>query len=147
MLIFDDKRVLGVEHNKTNIEIPFDVPEGIGELIIEYSYSPKEPDEHTAVEAVKAGIMRYGKQLKDKDPYHYLPAKNLVTLSLDSPLGYRGAAHRQDEKQEHHISREFASPGFIAGDIEAGQWKLSLNAHCVMCPVTCILKITGVAEK
>lgn len=147
MLIFDGKCVLNAEHDKTNTEIPFNVPAGVGELKIEYSYSPKEPDEHTAVEAVKAGLIRYGKQLKDKDPYHYLPAKNLVTLSLDSPSGYRGAAHRQDEKQEHLISGDFASPGFIAGEIEEGQWKLSLNAHCVMCPVTCLIKITGEAKK
>lgn len=147
MVLLEKSLVLGTDCDKKNTVLPFVVPEGIAALNICYTYTPKEPEETVAVEAVKAGLLRYGQQLTDKDPYHYLPAKNLITLSLDAPGGYRGAAHRQDAQQVHTISALAASCGFCAGAIEPGQWQISLNGHCILCPVTCSLKITGeVAE-
>lgn len=147
MILFEGSCVLGTNCDKKNTSLYFEVPASVHSLKIEYDYTPKEPEESIAVEAIKAGLHQYGQHLSDKDPYHYLPAKNLVTLSLDSPSGYRGAAHRQDAKQVHQIGADAASPGFCAGPIEPGRWRLSLNGHCIMCPVTCNLKVTGEATQ
>lgn len=120
------------ENEKTNIFLPFVVEEGFSSLTIDYSYSPKVlEDEEKSILLVKENLLRDG--YEDKGDYRqYLPLKNLITLSLDSPAGYVGAAHRQADIQHHEISKEFASVGFDKTEIIAGEWVLALNLHAVV---------------
>ena len=75
-----------------------------------------------------------------------MPVKNLITLSLDENGNYRGAAHRQADKQHHEISKSFASVGFENGEITGGEWTLVLNVHFCVCEVSYNVRITGEEE-
>ena len=120
------------EDEKTNIFLPFTVEDSFVRLEIDYRYSPKElSDEEKSIRLVKENLLRDG--YEDTGDYgQFLPLKNLITLSLDSPAGYVGAAHRQAAKQHHEISKEFASVGFDKTEIIAGEWVLALNLHAVV---------------
>ena len=77
----------------------------------------------------------------------FMPLLNLVTLSLDDSRSYRGAAHRQAAFQEHIISEKSASPGFIKGKIEKGQWQIVLNVHALVTEkCVCEIKIEAGGE-
>lgn len=135
---------------KTTKHIPFSVAEGVKKLIITYSYSPKIlEDKEKSYELIKENIIRDGGENVEgyKDYEQFLPLKNLVTLSLFSPEGFRGAAHRQAESQLHEISEEAASYGFLKGKITKGQWELCLNVHAIVTEsCDCIIKIEGECE-
>ncbi len=139
------------DDSKSNSYIPFTVPEGIKKLFITYSYSPKIlEDKEKSYELIRENILRDAPDDLDRytDYEEFMPLKNLVTVSLDSPVEFRGAAHRHDENQYHEISKDFASLGFLKGEINAGQWTLSLNVHAVVTDVcTCRIKIEGEAEQ
>ena len=62
------------------------------------------------------------------------PLVNLVTLSVDSPTHYVGAAHRHDPVQEHVIGPDESSYGFDPCEMEAGCWSLCLSVHAVVTP-------------
>lgn len=83
---------------------------------IEFSYSPKNlDDEEKAHKYIDDGFEKYAPEpyRKGYKPwYEYLPVKNLLTVSLDSPDGYIGCAHRQDSRQTHIISETESSRGF-----------------------------------
>lgn len=144
MILLEKHDQIMPKADKTNIVLPFDVPAQVKALQIEYQYTPKTcENEQAAVELIKKALAQYGENLLDKDPYHYLPVNNLVTLSLDSPAGYRGAAHRQPNKQFHHISAAGASPGFLPGVIDPGRWQVVLNVHCAACPIQYTITVTG----
>lgn len=117
---------------KTNIFLPFTVEDSLKRLEIDYSYSPKElEDEEKSIRLVKENLQRDG--YEDTGDYkEFMPLKNLITLSLNSPEGYVGAAHRQAAIQHHEISEDFASVGFDRVKITAGEWKLALNLHAVV---------------
>ena len=138
------------DDEKSNRYIPFTVPEGTKKLFVTYSYSPKVlEDMEKSYELIKENILRDAPEDADRytDFEEFLPLKNLVTLSLDSPDGFRGAAHRQDESQLHEIGESFASPGFLKGKITAGQWRFALNIHALVTDsCTCRIKIEGEAE-
>ncbi len=142
---------LNPKDSKCNRYIPFDVPEGTERLFITYSYSPKTlEDKEKSYELIRENILRDAPEDIDRytDYEEFMPLKNLVTLSLDSPVGFRGAAHRHDEKQYHVISKDCASPGFLKGEIIAGQWILSLNIHAVVTDIcTCRIKMEVEAVK
>lgn len=146
MLIFSTKGKITTANDKTNLIHRFDVPKNIRALKIKYHYSPKTlEDREKAVKIIRNCFDKYDEKIIGK-PADYLPVKNLVTLSLDGCGIYRGAAHRQDDIQEHIISSDFASPGFMKGKIDAGEWDIMLNVHSVSCDVDYEIEIEGEVE-
>lgn len=143
MLIFSTKGKITPADDKTNIVHKFTVPENTVVLKIKYQYSPKTlPDREKAVNIIHACFERYEETLQGR-PADFLPVKNLVTLSLDCMGEYRGAAHRQDNIQEHIIAPGFASPGFIKAPVRAGEWDVVLNVHSISCDVEYSINIEG----
>ena len=135
------------EDEKTNVFIPFSVPECCGKIEIDYSYSPKDlEDEKRSRGLIKENLIRDGwDEIAEKGDYkEFMPLKNLITLSLDSPEGYVGAAHRQAAIQHHEISEDFASVGFDRVKITAGEWVLALNLHAVVTDeCNCEIEVRG----
>lgn len=146
MLIFSTKGKVTTANDKKNLIHRFDVPENIKSLTIKYSYSPKTiENREKAVSLVRGCFEKYDERLIGK-PADYLPVKNLITLSLDENGRYRGAAHRQSNDQTHIISENFASPGFIKGKINSGEWDIMLNVHFIGCDVDYNITVEGKAE-
>lgn len=121
---------------KTNIVLPFVLEREAKQLKINYSYAPKLSDGEAAAKAAELCLRRDAGEYRSVYPAAetFLPLKNLITLSLDSPEGYRGAAHRQADSQVHSITEHTASPGFLPGKLPAGQWRLVLNVHALVTP-------------
>ncbi|MCM1286298.1 MAG: hypothetical protein NC213_08710 [Acetobacter sp.] len=143
MLIFSTKGRITTANDKTNLIHRFDVPENMKSLKIKYSYSPKIlENREKAVEIIKSTYEKYDEILRGR-PAEYLPVKNLITLSVDCNGRYIGAAHRQDNEQEHVISSEFSSCGFIKTEVEAGEWDIMLNVHSVSCNVDYVIEVEG----
>lgn len=133
--VFDRTLSFTREDNKKNIPIPFFVPEGVQALRICFSYSPKLPDDREEqLRLAEENIRRDapGHWGDEYDAQSYLPLKNLLTLSLDDPFGYRGAAHRQDPEQEHWIREDSASPGFLPGKLPEGSYRLTVSVHALV---------------
>lgn len=135
MIILEKEVRLTPENQKTNITFPFTLDCSAEKLLITYSYSPKILDDR------EKSIRLIERWTKD-DTEKYLPLKNLVTLSLDSPDGFRGSAHRHAPEQKHIISESFSSNGFLKTKIKKGDWRISLNVHAVVTEYCdCKLKI------
>lgn len=146
MLIFSTKGRITTDNDKTNLIHKFDMPSGIKALKIKYCYSPKILDDREkAVSIIRKCFEKYDEKLIGR-PADYLPVKNLITLSVDSCGVYRGAAHRQDSTQEHIISSDFSSPGFLKGPVNEGEWDIVLNVHSVSCDVDYTIEIEGKVE-
>lgn len=146
MLLFSANGRITTDNDKTNLVHKFNVPKGIKVLRIKYSYSPKTlENEGNAVSIIKECFDKYDEEQPGR-PADYLPVKNLITLSVDGCGVYRGAAHRQDDTQEHIISADLASPGFTKGTIDEGEWDIVLNVHSVSCDVDYIIEVEGEVE-
>ena len=145
--LLDKKIVLTKENEKTNVPLTFEVEEDFSELQITYSYSPKIlEDREKSKELIEENIRTdAGENFSDYPSWEeFMPLKNLITLSLDSPKGYMGAAHRQADNQHHIISEEFSSVGFERTEITKGQWTLTLNVHALVTDkAECLVKIEG----
>ena len=150
IILKETETYLHPDDEKSTRYIPFNVPEGATKLCITYSYAPKIlEDKEKSIELIKENLIRdAGDEWTDYTDYEeFMPLKNLVTLALLSPEGYRGAAHRQADSQYHEISEEAASVGFLRGMIIAGEWKLCLNVHALVTDnCTCNIKIEGEVE-
>ena len=148
MIIFEKAGKVLPEQDKTNIPLEFTVPEGIEKLTIDYEYSPKTLEDGKKAESLLAeSIEKYLGDEYKAEPKDFMPVKNLITLSLDDNGEYRGAAHRQADKQHHEISRAFASPGFVKGEIHCGKWQVVLNVHCCACEVNYKISVAGEESK
>ena len=135
------------DDEKSTRYIPFEVPNAIEKLFITYSYAPKIlEDKEKSYEFIKENLIRdAGDDWSEYTDYdEFMPLKNLVTLSLLSPEGFRGAAHRQADSQYHEIGKDFADYGFMKGAITKGEWTLCLNVHALVTDsCTCKIRIEG----
>lgn len=125
MIIFKKEIRLTPENQKTNITFPFTLDCPAERMKITYSYAPK-------ILADREKSIHFIEEWTKTDARKYLPLKNLVTLSLDSPDGFRGSAHRHAPEQTHIISESFSSNGFLKTEIKKGEWRISLNVHAVV---------------
>ena len=126
--------------DKTHITHRFNIENSPERLIIEFSYSPREikSDAH-ALEILKDAFEKY--EIKNRKTVDFLPLKNLVTISVDSPQGYAGAAHRGESHQIHEIGENYSSSGFEKCKIQNGEWKIVLSVHCALSEINYSLKI------
>jgi len=58
--------------------------------------------------------------------------RNLLTLTLFDPAGFRGAGHRHAPRQEVLVAPDRATPGFVPGPLSPGPWTVELDCHCVL---------------
>ena len=63
--------------------------------------------------------------------------KNMLTLSVFDPSGWRGAGHRHGTTHEVVISAQHATHGYRAGAIQAGEWTVVVDTHMIMPGVPC----------
>ena len=131
--------------SKSHIVHVFNVETGGGKLIFMFSYEPKKLiDNDVAKELIKESIIKYVGNEKEQVLIRwrsFLPLQNLITISIDDPFRFRGAAHRHSPDQELFISENNSSPGLLFGKIISGKWMVTISAHAVVTEV-CNYKLT-----
>ncbi|WP_166244043.1 hypothetical protein [Paenibacillus turpanensis] len=132
--------------SKTHITYQFHIDEPSASLVIDFKYSPKVLEDREAarpliVEAIEKYVEPSVAELQKKQWERFAPLQNLLTLSIDDPSGFRGSAHRHPPEQHHILGEGEASPGFIAGPLPSGIWKITISVHCVVTP-TCTYHLT-----
>lgn len=142
MNLLSVKSKLTPNQDKTNVCHSFSVPEGVKRLVVNYEYNPKTvEDRETAGNAIVEGLRKYKVEVADVNSL--LPVKNLVTLSFDENGEYRGACHRQPNKQTVVIAEKDSTFGVINRAVTSGEWRVVLNLHYVGCDVDYTLDVEG----
>ena len=142
MLLFEKHGIITAEDDKTNISFAFDVPENVNMLKIKYFYNPKEVENQAqARHLVEEAMHKYG--ILDYDADSALPVKNLITLSFDENGEYRGACHRQPNRQIITIAEKDSTPGIINRPVQAGKWNVVMNVHYSGCNINYSIEIEG----
>lgn len=110
---------LTLDHMATHVPHRFPVPEGVGTMQVEFSYSPHQP-----------GVGKIANQL---------------SISVYGPDGARGTRHNNAD-QSPVISAKWASPGYLPAPIEAGEWVVEIDVHRILPPGNVTYRIDIVCE-
>lgn len=89
---------------KRHIPHTFAVPAGCERVVIDVAYEP----------AGSHGI------------------RNLVTLTVFDPTGFRGAGHRGGTRERVRIQADSATPGYLPGPVVPGTWTVQIDTHMIM---------------
>ncbi|NOU95749.1 hypothetical protein GC093_21345 [Paenibacillus sp. LMG 31456] len=143
-LLLEVEEKLAIAQTQTHITYSFAVSDLCRKLNIDFSYAPKTLDNETlSKEIVGLSLLKYS---DSNDPIledgwkRYLPLKNLITVSVDDPNGFRGACHRQDAEQHLFLAADSASPGLMPGLPIQGNWTITLSIHALV-TATCSFKL------
>ncbi|GHA25641.1 phosphoesterase [Devosia pacifica] len=98
---------LSVAQMASHVGHEFEVPEGTGTLRLRFEHDPRHP-----------GVGDIPHQL---------------SISVYGPNGPRGTRHNNAD-QSPVISTGFASPGYLAGPIEPGTWRVEIDVHRLLPP-------------
>ncbi len=130
MVVLSYHKTLSPKDSRTHIRLPFEIKKECATLVITFSYTPKTlTDQEQAIKLIEQGLALCGESIANAKSY--LPVNNFVTLSLDSPYGYVGAAHRHSNNQTHTISASYADIGFEKTKIMQGKWCVTLSCHYI----------------
>ena len=105
---------LSAADQKTHVPLRFDVPEGMTRLQGNLTSSPQ----------------------RSKDALF----DNMVCISIQGPDGWRGDRHNNPDRS-FAIDANHATPGFTAGEIEAGTWTVWLDIFRLLGPDTVNYKL------
>ncbi len=142
MNLLSVKSKITPKDDKTNIMHSFEVPDGISKLRVAYEYNPKTVENREiAGNAIISGLKKYGLEVADVNSF--LPVHNLVTLSFDENGTYRGACHRQPNKQTVILSEQDSTPGILNRKICSGEWRVVLNVHYAGCDIEYSIEVEG----
>jgi len=108
------ERALTDSDVKQNIPFSVQVPEGTTGLTIRLDFSPALVDR----------------------------IRNLLTLTVFDPAGWRGESHRGGNHQEITLGAGQASPGYLARPVQPGNWTVFLNTHMVRPGAVCRVRLT-----
>ncbi|WP_045680190.1 CehA/McbA family metallohydrolase [Martelella endophytica] len=104
-LLFEGR--LTLDQMSSHIPFRFELPEGVGTLRIDFSHTPHHP-----------GVGDIPHQL---------------SISVYGPNGARGTRHNNAD-QSPVISTRHASPGYLPGPIEPGEWCVEIDCHRILPP-------------
>ncbi|WP_240414458.1 hypothetical protein [Paenibacillus periandrae] len=143
-LLLEVEEKLAIAQTQTHITYSFAVSDSCRKVNIDFNYSPKTLDN----EALSKGIIEQSlrKYNDGNDPImedswtRFLPLKNLITVSVDDPNGFRGACHRHDSEQHLFLAAGSASPGLMPGLLIQGNWSITLSLHAIVTEV-CSFKL------
>nr|WP_175476212.1 CehA/McbA family metallohydrolase [Evansella caseinilytica] len=134
----------------SHIEHRFFVPENVLELIVNFHYSPSVlSDEEMGKQVISEAVRFYDPDraaLDTGDIQSRWPLKNLLTVSIDDPNGFRGAAHRHRSAHKIEIKKKGSTPGFWNRSIDSGMWGVTISTHAIVTE-TCHYSITVQAVK
>jgi len=116
--LIDTKARLNKDVAGSHIRFPFYLDKPAKELRLEFSFTPDiMEDKEAARTIIRGAFLKYTGEVEEHKVDNYLPLKNLLTLSVDSPRGFLGTAHRHMPKQTIFINKGKASRGFIPSEI------------------------------
>ncbi|MDO5132586.1 MAG: hypothetical protein Q4D81_06355 [Eubacteriales bacterium] len=123
--------------SQTDVPFSFQVPEGMEQIRIRFGFFPgKETDPLICLPPIEQSMNRYygyyPRALQPMEKEHFIPIKNLITISLDKDGVYLGNAHRWATSQEHVLSAGHASLGFVPPEKMAGKWRGTLHLHEIL---------------
>lgn len=117
-LIATFERTLSASDAKQHIPFSFDVPAGATRLTVRLSFAPPIVDD----------------------------IRNMLTLSLFDPAGWRGAGHRHGDRHEVTIGEREASPGHLPGPLPPGRWTAVVDTHMIMSGAPCAIRLEVSAD-
>lgn len=149
-LLLDVSQKASKAQSKTNTAFPFTADKRYDALLIEFAYAPKKSsDREDSLKQINGAMSVYA-----PPPYEnrygkaedYIPLDNLLTVTLRSPNGFVGCAHRHANNQTHFIGKTRADYGFRKTDITVGGWEITLNAHCIVADCGYTIAVYGLTE-
>lgn len=124
--------------SKSHISYTFNLKNECNRLNIDFSYEPKKlNDIDKSRELIQEGICNFVQDEQEREKLMsswetYLPVLNLLTVSIDDSLKFRGCVHRHSPEQHLFIMEKLASDGLIPGKPGPGQWTVTISVHAVV---------------
>lgn len=132
--LFKSKCTLFASSDQSHIQFQFYVPKLLDHLIVQLHYDPphlKEEQDDLMLNG-RSAFYDFNIHTNSKAKEKIFPLNNLITLSIDDPVGFRGSCHRHQPNLEVRMTNHTASLGIISRPLEAGMWAFTVSCHAIV---------------
>lgn len=132
MVLIEEKNDLTIRDESRHIYHPFLLREEVNSFLINFSYSPGTCGDIESIDRIITAYKKVKLSIDFEEAKALLPLNNLVTLSLEGPMGFIGNAHRHRDKQVINISNIKSDPGFKSASLIPGIYTVCISTHCIV---------------
>ncbi|MDR3186055.1 MAG: hypothetical protein LBU04_04525 [Christensenellaceae bacterium] len=131
--ILEEQQTFYPTDENQHFHFPFVVCKHYRKLRVVYNYYPKQyNDEKESIRLIIECLNKVGIPCNNVDEARLeLPLNNHLTISVDSPSGPVGNAHRHSSNMTITIGNS-STYGFLPTEIEVGEWKATISTHCIL---------------
>jgi len=136
---------VSMEDQYTHLRFQFEVPENAQALLLKLSYDPayRIVDRNAMVQTyleeneTREDVAEWIRRVYKGEAR----CNNGLVLSLDSPEGHVGSAHRYHEGDVLRVSAEDSTPGYHNTAIMPGVWTAVISIYSMICPTQFTLSV------
>ncbi|MFC4401986.1 CehA/McbA family metallohydrolase [Gracilibacillus xinjiangensis] len=136
-ILFKTTAEITQESMQSHLTHTFYVPEESQALSIDFQFAPDILEDEPKQKAIISETLKSYNLFPDNNEIaplidKYSPLKNLLTLSVDDPNGFRGARHCHAPDQHITIAEQNSSPGMLNGALTSGLWSVTISVHAIV---------------
>ncbi|MGN7941022.1 CehA/McbA family metallohydrolase [Virgibacillus sp. 6R] len=129
-ILFEINSSITNKSTQSHIKHTFFVPENTDTVYIDFSFEPPHQTDVNENKRLTEEASKYYETKLSQDDVD--PIRNLLTLSIDDPDGFRGGRHYHSPIQHVIIRDHNSSPGFLNKRNLAGLWFITVSVHALV---------------
>ena len=133
-MLSEFEKVLNISDTYTFVRFSFKLDKQYAKMRIRFGFAPHVlEDEAENLRLIRQCYAKYAPYLTDiadKDKGKKLC--NHISLTLDTPAGCAGTAHRGQCSQEYEFYDGFASPGFMPFSLVPGEYFITMAINSIV---------------
>ncbi|KGX86644.1 CehA/McbA family metallohydrolase [Pontibacillus litoralis] len=133
--LFETTMSLNKSADQSHVMFRFFVPNGMDNIEIEFSFDPVMEEHYENVkEMIEEHVKYYDPNLLNNENAikKMMPLRNLLTISVDDPIGFRGSCHRWEPISKIVVQDEDSTPGMLNRETKSGMWNIIVNCHSIV---------------
>ncbi|MGG3574008.1 CehA/McbA family metallohydrolase [Bacillus gobiensis] len=134
-ILFETTSEISSNSSQSHLKHTFFVPKETTNLTVQFHFEPAQLDDNELGQKIIEESFHYYELETEnaaKRTLHDFPIKNLLTLSIDDPDGFRGAHHCHKPTQRMTVSETNSSPGILNKQNSPGLWSVTVSTHAVV---------------
>lgn len=128
-ILFEIQSTISKKSTQSHLKHTFFIPDLTEEVYVDFSFDPSQQMNSNENTRIIEDAFNY---YESGPPKTFEPIRNMLTLSIDDPDGFRGARHYHSPIQHVVVNESNSTPGYLNKKNPSGLWSITVSIHALV---------------